>query len=43
MKLEAASSHFKPLPDGPPVNPNHPGVHRASRKLPPQLALKSQP
>ena len=43
MKLEAASSHFKPLPDGPPANPHQPGVSRASRKLQPQLALKPQP
>ena len=44
MKLEAASSHFKPLPDGPPVNPNHPGISRASRKLPPPKAgLNTRP
>jgi hypothetical protein len=43
MKLEAASSHFKPLPDGPPANPHSPGISRASRKLQSQLAHKPQP
>ena len=43
MKLEAESSHFKPLPDGPPANPHSPGVSRALRKLQPQQALKPRP
>ncbi|MGA2050873.1 MAG: hypothetical protein ABSG96_24515 [Terracidiphilus sp.] len=43
MKLEAASSHFKPVPDGPPANPHSPGVSRASRKLHSALAPKPRP
>jgi hypothetical protein len=43
MRLESASSHFKPIPDGPPANPNKPGISRASRKLLQQSALKARP
>jgi len=43
MNLEAETSRFQPRPDGPPANPHHPGISRTSRKLPPQLALKTRP